>query len=306
MACQLQGICLECEAFMKHILLPVDFSSRDAVAAQCATTLAKRFSSSLTMLHVLPAINMALELAGGGGGFTVQEVLAHQKLETEQKLQSFLTGEFQSLKVNRVLAEGDPAETIVDYAQTNNVDLIVMPTSGCGAFRRFLLGSVAAKVLHDSRCPVLTTQHTKELQPDSIWAVHNILCAVQLEPGDDRLIRCAREFTSACGATLSIVHAMTSLRPHPETYYLESDMGRLLARSVRDKIDHILSVCGILNAPIYIEAGISVAGVLRSVVQDHHADLVVIHRTFGNQNHGRVRAESFGIIGESPCPVLSI
>jgi len=291
---------------MKHILLPVDFSPRDAVAAQCVITLAKRFNSSLTMLHVLPAINVALELAGGGEGFTVQEVLAHQKLETEEKLQSFLTDELRNIKRNRVLAEGDPAEMIVDYAQANNVDLVLMPTSGCGAFRRFLLGSVAAKVLHDSRCPVLTTQHTKELQPDSVWAVHNILCAVQLELGDDRLIRFAREFACAFGAHLSIVHAMTSFRPNPETFYLESDMGRLLARSVRDKIDKMLSVCDALDAPIYIEAGNSVASVLRSVAQDHHADLIMIDRTFGNRSHGRLRAESLGIIRESPCPVLSI
>jgi len=291
---------------MKHILSPVDFSPRGVVAAQWVAMLAKRFNSSLTMLHVLPAINMAFELAGCGGGYTVQEVLAHQKLETEEILQSFLINEFQNIKMNRVLAEGDPAAMIVDYAQTNNVDLILMPTSGCGAFRRFLLGSVAAKVLHDSRCPVLTTQHTKELQPNSVCAVHNILCAVQLELGDDRLIRFAREFACAFGAQISIVHAMTSLRPHPETYYLESDMGRLLARSIRDKIDKMLSVCDALDVPVYIESGNSVAGVLRSFAQDHHADLIMIDRTFGNRNHGRLRAESLEIIRESPCPVLSI
>jgi len=61
-----------------------------------------------------------------------------------------------------VLLKGDPAECIVRVAQENAVDLIVMPTHAHGRFRRFLLGSVTAKVLHDTDCPVLTGVHHED------------------------------------------------------------------------------------------------------------------------------------------------
>ncbi|MGA8595805.1 MAG: universal stress protein [Bryobacteraceae bacterium] len=47
-------------------------------------------------------------------------------------------------------SRGDPAAAIVKCAQAEQVDLIMMPTHGYGPYRKFLLGSVTAKVLHDS------------------------------------------------------------------------------------------------------------------------------------------------------------
>lgn len=220
---------------MQHILLPVDFSPRSRAAVQYATALACRFHSSLTLLHVLAPINVAWEVAEGGGGNLVREVLAHQEDLIEKKLQSFLADELGHFNVRRVLAEGDPALAIVDYARSHDVDLIVTPTRGCGVFRRFLLGSVTAKVLHDAPCPVLTTAHAGESHPNYSWELHDILCAVNPGSGDEGALRWAHELASAFRARLSIVHAIPSLALHPETYYLESDMGRVLAHDVREK-----------------------------------------------------------------------
>jgi len=58
-----------------------------------------------------------------------------------------------------VLKEGDPAQQIVEYARTTDVDLIMMPTHGYGRFRAALLGSVTAKVIHDSLCALWTSAH---------------------------------------------------------------------------------------------------------------------------------------------------
>ena len=63
------------------------------------------------------------------------------------------------------LAQGDAATEIVQFAMRENVDLIAMPTRGCGVFRKMLLGSVTAKVLHDASCPVWTSSHTEHVTP---------------------------------------------------------------------------------------------------------------------------------------------
>jgi len=291
---------------MKHILLPIDFSPRTPAAVRYAVTLARRFHSSLTVLHVLKPANIAFEIVGGGGEDPVQEVLAHQRIDVESKLQSFLADALQGFEVHCVLAEGDPGLVIVDFAQSKNVDLIVMPTRGYGTFRRFLLGSVTAKVLHDTLCPVLTTQHTEHIQPGITWELHEVLCAVNPGSGDDAIINWAHEFASAFGARLSIVHAIPSATMRPETYYLESDMSRLLARDARERIAKILSAARIPDAKIYVQNGGSTANVVRSVAQDQHADIVVIGRASGAGNRGRLRTDSYAIIRESPCPVISV
>lgn len=289
---------------VKHILLPIDFSQRALAAVRYAAAIARCFRSSLTMIHVRAPLVIAWEL-NANDGRQIRRVLEKQKALFEKNLKSFMTDELQGFAAKRVLLEGDPAQMIVDYACSNGVDLIVTPTRGDGIFRRYLLGSVIAKVLHDAPCPVLTTIHAEDIQPDLNWQLHNILCAVNPGSGDEEALLWAYGLASSLEARLSIVRAMPSLSYHPETYYLESDMGRVLARDAREKIIKMLSACGIPEPAIHIRNG-SAARVVQSVAQDHKADLVVIGRALGNGNLGRLCTDSYGIIRESPCPVVSV
>ena len=94
---------------MKHILVPVDYAPRTHAAVCYAAVLAGRIDASLTLLHVLPPVNPAWELAGGGGGgLLVQEALGRQKDDAERKLKAYLADELQHFEVERILAEGDP------------------------------------------------------------------------------------------------------------------------------------------------------------------------------------------------------
>ena len=63
--------------------------------------------------------------------------------------------QLEGIAVTRVLLRGDPAREIVEAAQFHNADLIVMSTRGEGVLYRLLLGSVTAKVLHESPVPDL-------------------------------------------------------------------------------------------------------------------------------------------------------
>ena len=81
---------------------------------------------------------------------------------SQRNLGEALKPELNGLAVKRVLVEGNPARAIVRTAHDEKVDLIAMPTHGYGAIRRFLLGSVTSKVLHDSECPIWTGAHLEE------------------------------------------------------------------------------------------------------------------------------------------------
>ncbi len=63
--------------------------------------------------------------------------------------------EAAGLEVEGIIAEGHPAEEIIKHAEKNSIDLIVMGTLGKSGLDRFLLGSVADKVIRNSKIPVI-------------------------------------------------------------------------------------------------------------------------------------------------------
>jgi nucleotide-binding universal stress UspA family protein len=64
----------------------------------------------------------------------------------------------KGFKVSTMVSEGHAAEEIKNAAQKTNADLIAMSTHGRSGFRRWAMGSITDKVLHDSTIPVLTVR----------------------------------------------------------------------------------------------------------------------------------------------------
>lgn len=286
-----------------HILLPTDFSPRAAIVARHAAALADAFQSRITMLHVLPPMNPAWCLEGYTA--LMDEVIEHQKIQTRQRLDTFLEPELRDFDIERVLAEGDPATAIVEYANSSGVDLIMMPTRGCGPFRRFIVGSVTAKVLHDTHCAVWTSEHIEEIHSRHPGAPKTVVCAVDLAPEAGAVLLWAAETAANLQARLVVAHAIPSLEFNPETYYLEADMRRSLIGDAQAKIRKMLDGSLMPNAGIRVVGG-SIPKVVRSIAEDSEADLLIIGRAATTGMLGRLRTHSYAIIRESPCPVISI
>jgi nucleotide-binding universal stress UspA family protein len=166
-------------------------------------SMARRYSAKVTLLGVVqPFYYAAMGDPGAAVVVDLEELLQDLKI----RLDNSLTQEFAGLRVDRVAELGDPAKVITDFAHTQGVDLIMMPTHGYGPFRRLLLGSVTAKVLHDAECPVWTSAHMDEKAaeaPGRDQAVcNNILCAVDGTANSVALMKWASEFSKDAGATL--------------------------------------------------------------------------------------------------------
>lgn len=81
-----------------------------------------------------------------------------ERLKQEGKAATkYVTDKAQAmgLEADRVIVEGRPADEIINYAENNSIDLIIMGTSGKNWWNRFLQGSVVEKVVHNSKIPVL-------------------------------------------------------------------------------------------------------------------------------------------------------
>jgi len=121
---------------IKKILVPIALSPACGWAARYASRVADQFGAKLLFLHV-----SGNHPADDANAFLADTLGPRHKA---------------------VVLEGDPAECIVQVAQQNAADLILMPTHAYGRFRRFLLESVTAKVLHDAECPVWTGVHSED------------------------------------------------------------------------------------------------------------------------------------------------
>jgi len=196
---------------------------------------------------------------------------------------------------------GDAAQEIVQYAAEHDVDLVMMPTHGYGPYRSFLLGSVAAKALHDLAIPVWTAAHCEDLAVPERVDYRNILCAVDLGPCTVPLLRRARMFADAFGATLRIFHAVPGAELVDRRF--DTAFTNFLLDSARDEIKKIQERAG-TDLAVCLASG-PVASVIAEAARDHDADLVIMGRGRIHNTLGRLRTNAYAIIRESPCPVLS-
>jgi nucleotide-binding universal stress UspA family protein len=202
-----------------------------------------------------------------------------------------------------MLLEGDAARSIVDLAHAEHMDLIVMPTHGYGRFRRFILGSVTAKVLHDANCPVLTGVHMEEAPELAPIFVRNVLCAVDFDAAGERAVRWAAQFAAEFHARLTLVHALPPLDAG-QAHYFDQDLPVRVRRIGEERFGELQQRIG-TSAEAVLDPG-PVAGVVHDAALLHKADLVVIGRHENPGLLGRLRANAYAIVRESPCPVISV
>jgi len=283
---------------MKKIVLPVDLSDRSKVAAGEARSLAKLFGAEVVVVYVMAPIPIY------GGGLEMAPPVNWHELQRPAvmgRLAPFVAAELGDVPVKTVIREGDAAAEIIAVANEERADLIVMATHGYGGFRRFLLGSVVAKVLSDAAVPVLTSAHLEAGRGQR--EMQSVLLAVDVDQRAPLLMKAAAGVAKQFGAKLHIVHASPddgagAGRFVDPTWRVEAAKRRHAALLEQ------MAAAGV-TATVHVVAG-EVAKVVRQVAGEVGADLVVLGRTTESGILGRLRSNSYAIVRESPCAVLSI
>jgi nucleotide-binding universal stress UspA family protein len=213
-------------------------------------------------------------------------------------IRRFGTARFQ---VRRLVYEGDPEAQIVATAEAETVQLVIMPTHGYGVFRRFLLGSVTSKVLHDLSCPMLTGAHLAEQGGTGKIAISNIVCAIDRGVESRDTLEWASKLAADFQAALSVVHAVPHVNP---SLGVSSDSKAQMEAMVRETIGELQGAATAKSVTVCIQEG-EVAHAVCGYAKSVGAHLLVIGR--GKDRHmGRLRTNAYGIIRQSPCPVLSV
>jgi nucleotide-binding universal stress UspA family protein len=135
-----------------RILAAADFSETSDKAFDYALSLAKVFEAEVVVLHVLqePILYQAE---------TAQKYRDAFERKMQDKLDAMLHRHTcEGVKVTTVMKPGAPFVEIIQFAQDENVDLIVLGTHGHGPVQHMLMGSVAEKVVRKAKCPVLVVR----------------------------------------------------------------------------------------------------------------------------------------------------
>jgi nucleotide-binding universal stress UspA family protein len=189
---------------------------------------------------------------------------------------------------------------VIQWAvQRENTDLIMMPTKGLGRFRRLLLGSVTAKVLHDVTCPVLTSAHEPDPTLISPSSYRSIVCAVDSNSETETIFRAAAFLAQTYGARICLLHVDPSFKENGQ---------QPTAEEVRHSFDQALGVCtpgtGLNISLRSLDATIPEG--IRQIAIEQEANLVVVGRGHTRGTFSRAWSHLYTIIRESPCPVLSV
>lgn len=132
------------------ILVAVDGSETSSNAAKMAIDLSKKFGANLIALHIVPPnlrFNKEMfDIANQNG----------QKIVNEVREKAVAKGvDVQTKVISDVISI---TKAIVEYAEENDVNLIVLGTRGISGIKRLLLGSTASGVVTYSHCPVMVVR----------------------------------------------------------------------------------------------------------------------------------------------------
>jgi nucleotide-binding universal stress UspA family protein len=285
---------------IERILFPVDFSPSSDGAAHYVKAMAETTKAEVTLLHAVNAADY-LFTAGELGGYVVNDFYQIHVNDTRKKLTEYLRPEFPN--AGREMCEGEAASRIVAFAKSHDIDLIMLPTHGLGPFRRFLIGSITAKVLHDAHCPVWTGIHMDAAPPRDEVSFENILCCVDLGPEADAALRWAEDFAAAHGGKVTIVHAVPAIESRPAKYF-DTEFHAELRRQAKLEIEKLRERVH-SDAEILLVDG-DPAKAIHAAAVERKADMLVIARGSAAAGFGRLRKHAYDIIRNSPCPTVSV
>ena len=283
------------------ILLPLDFLDLPLHVVHQAAALAHHFHSEMVLLHVVTSLSYPAGVFEDRHKRVAHDLLTEIVARAQAKLDESLAEELEGLVIKRVMRRGDPAAEIVQAAHDENAKLVVIPTHSRGVLERFLLGSVTAKVLHHCGCPVWTDSHP---QPGATRKldIRNVLCAVDFSQHSRNTLDWAAKIAAEFGAQLTLAHITPGVEKYgPGGNYVDREWKEALVGSAGKQIAALQQDAGI-QSQVIIASG-DVPKTLSRVAKQANADLLVVGcRPSG----GRLRANSYAIISESPIPVLSV
>lgn len=298
---------------IRRILCPIDFSDHSRRALDNAIAIARWYEARVTVLHVFsPAPVPAM----GPGPIAFEPIVLtavdrdHLRADTKAFAEREGAGD---VAIEAIVREGTAAGEILAQAISMKADLLVIGTHGRSGFERFVLGSVAERVLRKASCPVITVpKGHPEAAPAGPVLYKRILCPVDFSESSLLALEYAVSLAQEAEGQLTVLHVVAhefELRAG-----LDYDAGMTVKNFLEEREQALLRrlqevVAGapeVDRVESLMTHGKPWREVLR-VAAERDCDLIVM----GVQGRGAVDLLLFGsttqhVVREASCPVLTL
>ncbi len=293
---------------INKILFPTDFSTCAEAAFAHAAHLARQYGAAL---HVLNVNVRALHAPDDPMDFLdLQQDAQNPGLLSDERAVLTKTAGKDVPVIHAQLQAAAPAEGILAYGSTHDVDLIVMGTHGRRGIDRLVLGSTAEEVVRLATVPVLTVPGAERKAPDPV--VRRLLAPVDFSPFSRLAISYAKELAAAYGAPLDVLHVVSEpsfnspFVPEADPVLLptSAEWARQAKQALGDLVDQTE------GADIKVQTFLITGSPAHEIVQfaaAQGADLIVM------ASHGRTGLKHWllgsvteKVVRSAPCPVFTI
>ncbi|WP_336000700.1 universal stress protein [Halorientalis halophila] len=277
-----------------RILVPTDRSDPARRALEHAADLANRYEATVYVLHVVDARELDDDQE-------VDDRKRASRAETDDSLEGI---EFEEVPKTAIRA-GVPSEEILAFADESGSDVIVMGTHGRTGLRRYLLGSVAEKVVRLSDVPVLTVHPTD----DDVGSIpyERILVPTDGSEGSEAAIAAATDLATHYGATLHGLSVVDTTVMAPEIQFDRiADELHVRASDAVERVATAAAESGVEGTETAVMEG-RPYDAIRTYADENEIDLVVMG-THGRSGIDRYLLGSVAekVVRTSTVPVLTV
>ncbi len=252
------------KGFIKNILWPTDFSEESQEALLYVGLFAKAFSARTTALHVVPDLAPSFYSDNPVVEMELSQRMKEMNKDAKARLLA-LAGRKRIAFKKVIVAEGSPSKKIIEVAESEKIDLIIMGKKGQSALEKILIGSAANHVLRHSPVPVLVT---KKRRPPR--RIKTILVPTDFVKEEDTEREFAWKLARGFGASLTFLYVL-------ELFGHEFRMVDHMFKSALEKFQTRARQAGrgISVSKDVIHASHAAAGI-EQYCRDHRFDLVVM------------------------------
>src|SRR5271165_5694081 len=281
---------------LKHILVATDFSPISIVALRHALGIARRYHSTVSLLHV---IDPSIYGAAGPDGISADAECASRDAERiEATLRS--EGSLEGLKFDFKVSAGPVWRIIADTIEEKGSALLVLGTHGRTGLRKLALGSVAESAFREAPCPVMTVG-PKVLQSKSCGAeAKHFLVPTDLSAESLSALPYGTSLAKATQGDVTLLYVR-----HPRSGSNDQNAESLEAANAR--LRELLQTHPDAQpiAPFIVKAG-SPAEAVIAFAKEHQMDLIVMGRRAWAEDSPPMWRTAYAIVTQAACPVLSM
>jgi nucleotide-binding universal stress UspA family protein len=278
---------------LKSILCPIDFSKFSVATYQYAQSLAGYYKSRVVALHVIELWkNPFAEYAGYQVDFAKFSTALNEG--GEMKLQHFVKEYSGEVEPQTAVLQGNAANCILEFAQKENMEGILMGTHGRRGFDRLVLGSTTDHVIRKAPCPVLVVPNASERQP-----VSRILYCTNFSNNSERARAYAISLAGEYGAELILFHVGDASDV--------ANAGAIMDDCTR-RLDELVSHAERkdLNVKSVVRFGKPYEEIVRYATQEEVSLIIMTARGGDTLDRAVFGSTTYRVVQLGPCPVLAV